>query len=270
MIILSIPEAHGLSDFCAVVLAVSFASYLIFHKYEPERPLALASLIFIIPAALSSLSLPCTGNLLVVPATFLCYWGLILAFTAVYRLSPVHPLAMYHGPVLNKISKLKTFHTANRGHLHEAYQKLHEKYGDIVRVGPNELSYCNADGVLSILGTNGLPKGPYNDNRQAPGLLPSLPFIRDVADHTRRRRLWNRAFNGTSLKDYDEIIVRRSRELVNALGKRTSQKIDISQWMGFFACDFVGDMASVYLFIPVICSFINDVSGLSASAFPLT
>jgi hypothetical protein len=31
---------------------------------------------------------------------------------------------------------------------------------DIIVLGPNEVSYCNIDAIDSILGVNGLPKGP--------------------------------------------------------------------------------------------------------------
>jgi hypothetical protein len=62
------------------------------------------------------------------------------------------------------------------GYKHLYQQSLHKIHGDIVRIGtklreafalllihrlgPNELCYANADGVETVLGTPGLPKGP--------------------------------------------------------------------------------------------------------------
>lgn len=41
--------------------------------------------------------------------------------------------------------------------------KLHDKYGDVVRIGPNELSICSLDAVEVILGSKGkLSKGPWS------------------------------------------------------------------------------------------------------------
>lgn len=58
---------------------------------------------------------------------------------------------------------------------------------------------------------------------------------RDRTDHGQLRRDWNKAFNSTSLKDYDAMVVRTSRELVEELEKRTSEVVDISKWMDYFS-----------------------------------
>ena len=40
--------------------------------------------------------------------------------------------------------------------------------------------------------------------------------------------------NSTALKDYDGIVKRKVTELMDALAQRTSQPINISEWMSFF------------------------------------
>lgn len=41
--------------------------------------------------------------------------------------------------------------------------ELHGKYGDVVRIGPNELSICSLDAVEVILGSKGkMSKGPWS------------------------------------------------------------------------------------------------------------
>jgi hypothetical protein len=52
-----------------------------------------------------------------------------------YRLSPFHPLAKYPGPVIAKTSKLWAAYVCARGDLHRYYKNLHNRYGDVVRVG---------------------------------------------------------------------------------------------------------------------------------------
>jgi hypothetical protein len=91
---------------------------------------------------------------------FTSHYALILLFTAAYRLSSFHPLAAYPGPVLPRLSKWYAACVSQRGDVHHWIRDLHEEFGDIVRVGPNELSIRDADAVPALLDYNGLPKGP--------------------------------------------------------------------------------------------------------------
>ncbi len=64
--------------------------------------------------------------------------------------------------------------------------------------------------------------------------FPSLIIIRNHAEHMRRRKAWNRAFNTTSLKGYEPVIERRVRQLVDALIERKNQVVDLAEWISFF------------------------------------
>lgn len=59
--------------------------------------------------------------------------------------------------------------------------------------------------------------------------------IRDPVLHVQRRKAWNRAFNANSIKNYDSILINRSRELIEGLTKRQLEVVDICKWMEFFA-----------------------------------
>ncbi|KZP25828.1 cytochrome P450 [Athelia psychrophila] len=130
-----------------------------------------------------------------------------------------------------------------RGRQHLYYQKLHKQYGDIVRVGPNELSINRADAIAPVLGNSGLPRGVFWHNRFPAGAPNPLVSIRDIAQHKARRRLWDRAFSTASVKSYDELVIRRTRELCEAFEKRSGQVLDFSAWMSFFSYDFMGDFS---------------------------
>lgn len=61
-----------------------------------------------------------------------------------------HPLAKYPGPFLASFSNLwKLYHLWSL-HLPERLVELHETYGPIVRVGPNDLSFQSGDAVAPI------------------------------------------------------------------------------------------------------------------------
>lgn len=68
---------------------------------------------------------------------------------------------------------------------------------------------------------------------------------RDPVEHQRRRKPWSRAFNTAALKNYEDIIVKRSRELIGQFDKRLGTVLDLNDWMGFFS--------SVYPFLMAGC-----------------
>ncbi|THU80149.1 cytochrome P450 [Dendrothele bispora CBS 962.96] len=221
-----------------VVIGLSFCSYLLLKKKQPKRitdPLGI-TLVIGGPLTLATLSY-FVSSFLGVFVTVASYFGILTLLAITYRTSPIHPLANYPGPALSKVSKLWAIWVLWRGKQHLVYKELHELYGDVVRVGPNELSIRHADAVQSTLA---LPKGPFWDNRSDP---PSLIATRDLAVHAQKRRRWNRAFNSAALKDYEETIREKSKEFVESLGKRVEQEIDLNEWMSYFTFDFMGVMA---------------------------
>ena len=57
-----------------------------------------------------------------------------------YRLSPIHPLARYPGPLGAKISKFWHAFIATTGRQHHYVKRLHEQFGNLVRIG----TYCTS------------------------------------------------------------------------------------------------------------------------------
>jgi hypothetical protein len=91
-------------------------------------------------------------------------------------------LSVFPGPPLAAISKLwYSINLAAPGLSMYTLGDLHDRYGDIVRVGPNELSIRNVDAVPSILGSKGrLDKGPFYDSLRSPfGLGCTCTFLID-------------------------------------------------------------------------------------------
>lgn len=91
--------------------------------------------------------------------TFYLFYATLLSSIVLYRLSPWHPLAQYPGPILCKISKLYWALITQTGQQHKLLGALHERYGEIVRIGPNEVSISDTACVEPLMGPLGLPKG---------------------------------------------------------------------------------------------------------------
>ena len=61
-------------------------------------------------------------------------------YGVIYRLY-FHPLSKYPGPLLARISPLPIIIALVRGRLPFFVKNAHDKYGSIVRIMPNELSF---------------------------------------------------------------------------------------------------------------------------------
>lgn len=84
--------------------------------------------------------------------------GLLVAATAVYLVvgwiyvAFFHPLSIYPGPKLYAASAIPySFHIL-RGELPFKVLQLHEKYGEVVRISPWELSYNSVQAWHEIYG----------------------------------------------------------------------------------------------------------------------
>lgn len=48
--------------------------------------------------------------------------------------------------------------------------------------------------------------------------------------------MWEHAFTPASLKGYEGMLVRRVSQLVDVLDGRVGKELDLSAWLGCFAC----------------------------------
>jgi hypothetical protein len=63
------------------------------------------------------------------------YIGTLVAVTIAYRLSPLHPLWGFPGPIANRLTALKLAHMVWGGKRYLVIKELHQKYGKFVRTG---------------------------------------------------------------------------------------------------------------------------------------
>ncbi|KAI0786227.1 cytochrome P450 [Abortiporus biennis] len=174
--------------------------------------------------------------------TFGIYYVFLGGYILTYRLSPMHPLAGYPGPLLAKVSKIWIVFHGRDGNQHRVIQDLHRTYGDVVRIGPNELSFANAFAIMPLMGTTGAAKGPNWQGRTLFAPIPSLVSLRDNAIHARRRKPWSRAMSTSALKEYQIVIAQRSAQFVETLLDQKGQ-VDLSERISFYTWDFMSDMA---------------------------
>nr|GAT44522.1 predicted protein [Mycena chlorophos] len=230
----------------AMVLGI--ANHVYFHHFEPKTahyPLLLVAIQpFLIAYLRSPLGITFT-NILVASTILITT---LLSSIVIYRLGPWHPLAHIPGPTLAKVSKWWAVRMLVKGDKYLVMKELHDKYGDFVRTGPNEVSIIHADAIRAVLGTGGFQKGPYYEPF-SDSHLPSRSLLNLRGDaHANRRKIWNRGMSSESLKGYEGILADRVQIMLDQFDRFVQQgsgkgMVDMAAWCSYLTFDFMGDMA---------------------------
>ncbi|KAL2152874.1 hypothetical protein VTH82DRAFT_4029 [Thermothelomyces myriococcoides] len=153
-----------------------------------------------------------------------------------------HRLRKYPGPFLARLTNFYiTARSMKKLHLFEEVQKLHEQYGDYVRLGPSELSIAEPEAVKAIYGSQSpCTKGPWYTL-----LEPRVPLFmaRDKQEHARRRKVWDQGFTTKAIQGYDSRITKAINQLLGAIDRHKNQPLDVSKWFAFLVFDIMEDLA---------------------------
>ncbi|KAI8650453.1 hypothetical protein NCS57_01379100 [Fusarium keratoplasticum] len=159
----------------------------------------------------------------------------------IYR-AAFHRLNVFPGPYKARLSNLYvTALGLKKRHLYKEVQELHREYGDVVRIGPSEIS-INSSEALHALHSNNTPcvKGPWY-NIIYP--MVSLLADRNKKSHTERRKTWDKAFNAKALRDYETRVVQYAALLLHQLEKMEGQPFNAKLWIHYYTFDIMGDLA---------------------------
>ncbi|KAI0453884.1 cytochrome P450 monooxygenase-like protein [Xylaria acuta] len=175
--------------------------------------------------------------------------GIIIYYTAqaVYLLF-FHPLAKYPGPKLAAISDLWWVWGLSSERLPFIIHDLHKKHGDVVRVGPNELSFATAEAFQDIHGHVSKGKArflktEFYDNDDP---TPRIVGARDPEVHARQRKALSHAFSARSLRDQEEIVQKYVDGFVQQLarlGDNGKKALNISETFNWLTFDVIGDLS---------------------------
>lgn len=147
-------------------------------------------------AVSSSISISPFGLLVLLTVGFSAYiLGLI-----VYRIY-FHPLANIPGPLIAKITDLYSTYHALRGDRHLEFWRCHEKYGNVVRFGPNSISFNSNTALKEIYGfKSNARKADFYKAFWASKDSASTHSSIDKAIHARKRRVLSHAFSDAAIK----------------------------------------------------------------------
>lgn len=126
---------------------------------------------------------------------------------------------------------------------------LHKKYGEVVRIAPNELAFANPTAWKDIMGHRGAGEDElekwesfYRPIKQSPTDIVSAG--RD--EHALLRRQLAHGFSDRSMREQQPIIKKYIDQLIRRLHENCAggeKAVNLMAWYNFTTFDVIGDLA---------------------------
>ncbi|KAF2757126.1 cytochrome p450 monooxygenase [Pseudovirgaria hyperparasitica] len=165
----------------------------------------------------------------------------VYASMLIYRVF-FHRLHRFPGPFMGRVSNLNTTRlSVKEFKLFKEIQALHKKHGDFVRIGPRELSINNADAVDVVHSARSkCTKGPWYSIHHP---QVSLQQTRNKLEHSRRRKIWDKAFNSKNIREYEPRVTGHTEQLLTQIERLHNEPINVTDWFNFYSFDVMGDLS---------------------------
>lgn len=156
-----------------------------------------------------------------------------------------HPLHKFPGPKLWAASQLPSVLTYASGHQHKKSLALHNKYGPVVRTGPNEMSYLQPESWEAICGHR---KAGQSENGKAEHYKRGRPnsiLGVDRENHARMRKLMSYGFAPSTMVEQQPIIIGYIDLLIRRLRERCQPSggpVEMAAWFNYTTFDIIGDL----------------------------
>ncbi|KAL7908177.1 cytochrome P450 [Trichoderma velutinum] len=175
-------------------------------------------------------------------AISLSYFLGLFASIAVYRLF-FHRLRRFPGPFAAKLTKFYGPYSARGGKSHIKFVELFEKYGDIVRIAPNELIVLSTDAQQKVhgSGTRCRKENTAYESVDYKG-FQNLEGMVDREEHRRRRQIWDKAFSTKALESYETYAREVVYEWLGKLASLQGQRVNTSLYSLLIPFENMGRM----------------------------
>ncbi|KAL9592020.1 MAG: hypothetical protein Q9179_007141, partial [Wetmoreana sp. 5 TL-2023] len=155
----------------------------------------------------------------------------------------------FPGPKLAAATPIPFVKNNASGNMVHWVMGLHAKYGEVVRTGPDELSFITPSAWQDIYATKPqLPKLKGSLTSFENG-TPSLGTQTITEEHDRQRKILGHAFSERALrsqedilKHYTDLLITKLKEQIAQTEKSSSVTLDISRWYNYTTFDITGDL----------------------------
>jgi hypothetical protein len=152
-----------------------------------------------------------------------------------------HPLAGIPGPFLASTTRLWLVYHARQFKRHTLEQSLHQKYGSVVRISPNEIMVSDPGFVRTVYGaTSSFNKGRWYEavapeDRDGMNLLGES----DMKKYRFQKRMIRPVLSTQAVQAREHLLSDTLRKFVAKMSMLEEQPIDISKWMNILAIDLL-------------------------------
>ncbi|KAL8655716.1 MAG: hypothetical protein Q9210_000697 [Variospora velana] len=159
-----------------------------------------------------------------------------------------HPLSKFPGPKSAAATPIPFVKALVQGDIVHWVMDLHVKYGEVVRITPDELSFISPSAWQDIYTIKPqLPKVKKGVSQAANG-VPVLATETVIERHARQRRILAPAFSERALRKQEDILKHYTDLLVSKLNdqiastEKPSVTLNIARWYNFTTFDTIGDL----------------------------
>ena len=160
-------------------------------------------------------------------------------------------MSPYPGPKLAAISHIPQIINEILGKQHSWVKALHDQYGEVVRIGPDDLVYCTPQVWKDIYGHKKRGQKAFSKDPQLYTPTPNGKgglIVASNADHGRMRRLIAHAFSEKALREQEALLHTYADQLIQRLHHKVvkefpSNVIDIVRWYNYTTFDLIGDLS---------------------------
>jgi benzoate 4-monooxygenase len=150
-----------------------------------------------------------------------------------------HPLRGIPGPLVAALTPyylaLSNFH----GNRVKLVHRLHEKYGRVVRIAPNELSFSDKSVIQQLYSqTTDFMKSPRYDNYTIPPI--SIFVMRNKQQVRERRRYLSSVFSWSYLQKTEPVIHQNLQLLIEVIDQSIGKPFPVLYWFRQLALNING------------------------------
>ncbi|KAF9877443.1 hypothetical protein CkaCkLH20_05143 [Colletotrichum karsti] len=177
----------------------------------------------------------------IVPILSVALWWIAVSLTS--------PLRKFPGPALAAWTNLWRLQVVRAGNYHVKIKELHEKYGPVVRIGPNTLDLDVPQLIKTLYGTDGKWRKTefyHNNSAIIDGKITYHLFsTTDQAEHARMKRPIAKYYSQSSVSGIEPLFDTLIGDFCGHLEKRfmsgsAPKECDLGEWIGFYSWDANG------------------------------
>ncbi|KAF2027056.1 cytochrome P450, partial [Setomelanomma holmii] len=162
-----------------------------------------------------------------------------------------HPLAKNPGPLLARATDVRYWYHWFRGQLPFYAERVHQRYGPIVRLGPTRISFIEPKAWRDLHGHKRTSK--TLQVMKDPAMYVNSPHLTehsllsefDDAKHGTLRKIFSHGFSDRALKAQEHLIKAHVDKLVSNIHREAPQgnRIDLIKYFNCATFDIIGEFS---------------------------